>query len=155
MAPVYLEAHIHWVRPGRALILRARRAGEDLEVGEGEDRQAHLYVGRDADVDATERSTDKIFSYIVRGHKDRVEVSAARTTAAIHFDLSGNVGAVGRRYAARGREGLRVNRLAEAVHIGEAAVVRALHLDVKGSHVMIVEVHVLAAETVDPLAVIT
>src|SRR3981189_748888 len=37
----------------RSLILRARRAGEDLVVGERECRQAHIHVGRDADVNAT------------------------------------------------------------------------------------------------------
>src|SRR6266850_5547145 len=155
-APVYLEAHIDWVRPRRpligrervehvgvvgpdrvdipkvirgkgwekiqrTLILRTRRAGEDLEVGKGEDRQAHRYVGGDADVDATERSTRKVFRYAVRGHEDLVEVSAARTTAAVHLDLPGDVGAVARRNAARGRESLRVNRFAKAIDVSLAA----------------------------------
>src|SRR5882672_8653880 len=42
-----------WEKIARSLILRARRAGEDLGVGEGKSRQAQLHVGRDADVNAT------------------------------------------------------------------------------------------------------
>ncbi len=66
-------------RPGRT-----RRAGEDLGVGERKSRQAQRYVAGDADVDATKRSTRKIFSYAVGGHEDLVQVAAARANAAIH-----------------------------------------------------------------------
>src|SRR6266568_4027545 len=165
MAPIHREAHINWVRPGRALIgregvedvgvvrphgvdepkvirgkgwekiaraliLRARRAGEDLGVGEGKNRQAQFHVGRDADVNATEGSTREVLDYIVRRHEDLVEVAAARATAAIHLDLPGDIGAVRCRYTARCGEGLRIDRLAEAINVRLAAVVRALHFDV-------------------------
>src|SRR5713226_6407764 len=137
MAPIYRQAHISWVRPGRALIrrervedvgvvrpdrvdepkvihgkrgekidraliLRTRRAGEYLVVGEREYREAHIHVGRDADVNATEGSTRNVLGCTVRCHEDLVEISAAQTTAAIDLDLPCNVGAVGGRDSARG-----------------------------------------------------
>src|SRR6266446_3659695 len=143
-----------WKKIARALILRARRAGEDLGVGEGKSRQAQLHVGGDADVNATERSSRKVLGYTVRGHEDLVEVAAARATAAIHLDLPGDVGAVSSRNAAGGREGLRVNHLSKAVNIGHTAVVRALHFNVKGRRVVIVQVHGQRVGAVDPLAVV-
>ncbi len=73
-----------WEKIARALILRARQAGEDLGVGEGKSRQAQIHVGRDADVNATEGSTCKVLGYTVRGHEDLVQVAAARANAAIH-----------------------------------------------------------------------
>src|SRR5216683_4994404 len=69
-------------------------------------------------------------------------------------DLPGDVGAVGRRYTARCGEGLRVDRLAEAINVRLSAVVRALHLNVKRSHVMVVQVHRLSVGAVYPLAVV-
>src|SRR6266436_3022623 len=143
-----------WEKIARALILRARQAGEDLCVGKGKSRQAQIHVGRDADVNATEGSTRKVLSYTVRGHEDLVQVASARATAAIHLDLPGDVGAVGRRYTARCGEGLRVDRLAEAINVRLSAVVRVLHLNVKGSHVMVVQVHRLSVSAVYPLAVV-
>ena len=189
IAPIHREAHIHWVRPGRALIgregvkdvgvirpdgvdepkvirgksrekiasaliLSARRTGEDLGVGEGVSRQTQLDVGRDADVDATEGSRREVLRYIVRGHEDLVQVAAARATAAIHLDLSGGVGTVRRRYTAHSGERLRVDRLAKAINVGPSTVIRALHFDVKGCHVMVVQIHRLSVGAIDPLAVV-
>src|SRR5712691_12246781 len=113
-----------WEKIQSALIGRTHRAGEDLEIGEGEDRQAHLYVGRDTDVDAPERSTRKVFCDAVGGYEDRVEVSAAVCAlgAAVHLDLSRDVRAVARRYAARGRESLGVDGLAKAMDVSLTAV---------------------------------
>src|SRR5882672_7388299 len=188
-APVYLEAHIDWVRPRRpligrervehvgvvrpdrvdepevirgkgwekiqrTLILRTRRAGEDLSIGEGEGGQAQLRVGGYADVDAPKGSTRKVFRYAVRSHKDLVKVAAARAAAAVHLDLPGDVSAIARRYAAHSGECLGVNSLAESSEVRVAAVARELHVNVKRGHVMVVQVHVLGAEPVDPLAVV-
>src|SRR6266700_3397672 len=189
MAAIHREAHINWVRPGRALIgreriedvgvdrprgvdkpkvirgkgwekiaraliLRARRARKDLGVGEGKSSQAQLHVGRDADVNATEGSTRKVLGYTVRGHEDLVQVAAAGATAAIHLDLPGDVGAVCGRHSARSREGLRINCLGKAIEVSQTAVVRALHFDVKGTHIVVVQVHHLSVGAVDPLAVV-
>src|SRR5216683_6929427 len=79
-----------WEKIQSALIGGTHRAGEDLEIGEGEDWQAQLYVGRDTDVDAPQRSTRKVFCDAVGGYEDRVEVSAAVCAlgAAVHLDLS-------------------------------------------------------------------
>ena len=145
-----------WEKIQSALIGGTHRAGEDLEIGEGEDWQAHLYVGRDTDVDAPERSTRKVFCDTVGGYEDRVEVSAAVCAlgAAVHLDLSRDVRAVARRYAARGRESLRIDSLAKAIDVGLTAVVRALHVDIEGADIMIVQVDVLPARAVDPLAVV-
>src|SRR2546423_4257371 len=133
-------------------MLGARQPSEDFGVGEGKSGQAQLYVGRDADVNATEGSTVKVLGYTVRGHEDLVQVTAARATAAIHLDLPGDVGAVGCRNAAHGREGLRVHRLPKAVNVGHTAVVRALHFNVKGRPVAIVQVHGQRVGAVNPLA---
>src|SRR6266850_149046 len=187
--PVYLEAHIDWVRPRRpligrervehvgvvrpdrvdepevirgkswekihrTLILRTSQAGEDFCIGEGEGGQAQLRVGGYADVDAPKGSTRKVFRYAVRSDKDLVKVAAARAAAAVHLDLPGDVGAVGCRNTARGRESLRVNRLRKAVKVELTAVVRALHVDVKGFRVVIVQVDGQRVGAVDPLAVV-
>ena len=134
------------------LIVCACRAREDLVVSEHEDRQTQLRIDGNAHVHAAEGGPRQVFCGVIRGRKDLVEVSAAGATAVVDADLPGDVGGARRSYGGWG--GRRIDGLAHAVGIGQAAVVRPLHVNVEGGRVMVFKVSRRNVDGIVPLAVV-
>ena len=93
-------------------------------VREGEGGEVELHVRGNADVDAARRSTRRVLNDVVRRDEDLVEVPlAAQAVAPIDTDRAVCVRRIRRRHTAGGGEGLGVDRLAETVEVGQAAIV--------------------------------
>src|SRR5205823_5428458 len=117
--------------------LRTHGAGENFMVREGESWRAQSWIRGNSNIHTALRSAADILLRVSRSGEPDVKVSFARARAVVHFDLRYGVSAAGRRQAARRRKSRCINGFAQASRISQAAVVRALHVDVERRDVVI------------------
>src|SRR6266481_3140045 len=75
----------------------AYRTGKYFVIHKGDGQRIQAGIGGNANIDAAKRSGSGVFCGAIGRHESHIEISLARAGAgvAVHFDLRGDVSAVG------------------------------------------------------------